>query len=152
VERDLGPDRSGEAVVWRDLVARLEFPVPIDPDGAPWPDSENLHPQDPAAGPAEDAGQEREDQADDAGDRYIPPPASLPVVDPVIRGAWIALFGGPGYLFVATLLNWQVSGWAEIAAIAAFVIGFLFLVFRLGGGPSRKDDPDQGAVVLPVAR
>lgn len=81
-------------------------------------------------------------------DRYIPPPVpSLPRLDPVARGAWTALFGGPGYLFAATLLSWQVPGWAELAAIIAFVVGFTILVVRLGDGPSRRDGPDQGAVV-----
>jgi hypothetical protein len=85
---------------------------------------------------------------DDSDDRYIPPPVpSLPGLDPVARGAWTALFGGPGYLFVATLLSWQVPGWAELAAIIAFVAGFTILVLRLGDGPSRRDGPDQGAVV-----
>lgn len=153
MERDVGPDRSGEAVAWRDLVARLELPVPIDPASAPWPDSENLRRPD-RDGAGEASSGERaeygEDQDDDTGDRYFPPPPSLPAVDPVIRAAWLALFGGPGYLFAATLLNWQISGWTEFASIAAFVFGFLFLVFRLGGGPSRKDGPDQGAVVLPA--
>ncbi len=74
----------------------------------------------------------------------IPP---LPKLDPVARGAWTALFGGPGYLFLATTLSWQVPGWAELAAIVAFITGFVVLVSRLGDGPSRKDGPDQGAVV-----
>jgi hypothetical protein len=85
---------------------------------------------------------------DDLDDRYIPPPLPTPPkLDPVARGAWTALFGGPGYLFVATLLNWQVPGWAALAGIIAFVAGFTILVFRLGDGPSRRDGPDQGAVV-----
>jgi hypothetical protein len=85
---------------------------------------------------------------EDLDDRYIPPPIPpLPKLDPMIRGAWTALFGGPAYLFIATLLSWQVPGWAELAAIIAFVAGFTILVIRLGDGPSRRDGPDQGAVV-----
>jgi hypothetical protein len=87
----------------------------------------------------------------DAGDsdhRYVAPPAPpLPRLSPVTKAAWVALFGGPGYLFAATLLGWQVPGWAALAAIAAFVAGFTLLVIRLGDGPSRRDDPDHGAVV-----
>ena len=75
---------------------------------------------------------------------YVPP---QPKLDPVARGAWTALFGGPGYLFLATTLGWQVPGWAELAAIIAFIAGFVILVSRLGDGPSRRDGPDQGAVV-----
>jgi hypothetical protein len=89
------------------------------------------------------------DQDDQDGDEgYVPPYVPpQPKLDPVARGAWTALFGGPGYLFIATTLGWQVPGWAELAAIAAFVAGFVILVSRLGDGPSRRDGPDQGAVV-----
>lgn len=84
----------------------------------------------------------------DTDERYVPPHVPpLPKLDPVARGAWTALFGGPGYLFIATTLDWQVPGWAELAAIIAFVAGFVVLVSRLGDGPSRRDGPDQGAVV-----
>jgi hypothetical protein len=84
----------------------------------------------------------------DADESYVPPHVPpLPKLDPVARGAWTALFGGPGYLFIATTLRWQVTGWAELAAIVAFVTGFVVLVSRLGDGPSRRDGPDQGAVV-----
>ena len=84
----------------------------------------------------------------EADERYVPPPVPpLPKLDPVARGAWTALFGGPGYLFIATTLGWQVPGWAELTAIVAFVTGFVVLVSRLGDGPSRRDGPDQGAVV-----
>lgn len=85
---------------------------------------------------------------DEDSDRYVPPEIPpQPRMDPVAKGAWTALFGGPGYLFLATTLSWHVPGWAELAAIIAFVAGFVILVFRLGDGPSRKDGPDQGAVV-----
>ena len=91
---------------------------------------------------------ELDDEDGNGDDRYVPshlPP--LPKLDPVARGAWTALFGGPGYLLIATTLSWQVPGWAELAAIIAFVAGFVVLVSRLGDGPSRRDGPDQGAVV-----
>jgi len=84
----------------------------------------------------------------DGDDRYIPPPLPpQPGLDPVAKGAWLALFGGPGYLLIATLLSWQIAGWAALTAVIAFVTGFVVLVFRLGDGPSKRDGPDQGAVV-----
>ena len=59
-----------------------------------------------------------------------------------------ALFGGPGYLVVATAAGWSVSGFAAFCAVAAFVAGFAILVLRMHepcpGGP---DDGDDGAVV-----
>ena len=90
-----------------------------------------------------------DDDLDEAwDDRYIPPPLPpQPGLDPVAKGAWLALFGGPGYLLLATLLGWQIAGWAALTAVVAFVAGFVVLVFRLGDGPSKRDGPDQGAVV-----
>jgi hypothetical protein len=92
---------------------------------------------------------EPDDEVQNGDDRHIPPAVPpLPKLDPVARGAWTALVGGPGYLLIATTLSWQIPGWAELAAIIAFVAGFVVLVSRLGDGPSRRDGPDQGAVVL----
>lgn len=84
----------------------------------------------------------------DLDDRYIPPPVGpQPGLDPVAKGAWLALFGGPCYLLIATLLDWVIPGWAALASVAAFVSGFVILVIKLGDGPSKRDGPDQGAVV-----
>jgi hypothetical protein len=86
-------------------------------------------------------------QGDD-GDHFIPPPPPpLPTLDPVTKGAWVALFGGPGYLFVAIMLGWSVPGWAAFCAVAAFVGGFATLVVRMGDRPPRDSGPDDGAVV-----
>ena len=85
----------------------------------------------------------------DDDEHYIPPaPPPLPKLDPVAKGAWVALFGGPGYLMVAIAVGWSVSGLAAFCAVAAFVAGFAILVLRMHepdpGGP---DDGDDGAVV-----
>ena len=110
--------------------------TPPVPQGPPWP------PADPPAGPT------AADGADDTEDHYIPPPPPpLPHLDPVAKGAWTALFGGPAYLLIATLIGWTVAGWAALLAIAAFVGGFVVLVLRLGDGPSRGSGPDNGAVL-----
>jgi hypothetical protein len=88
------------------------------------------------------------DDDEDEEDRYVPPPPPpLPKLDPVTKGAWAALFGGPAYLLVATLLSWQVSSWAALTAVAAFVGGFAVVILRMGDGPSRGDGPDNGAVI-----
>ena len=82
-------------------------------------------------------------------EHYIPPaPPPLPKLDPVAKGAWAALFGGPGYLVVATAAGWSVSGLAAFCAVAAFVAGFAILVLRMHDpGPGGPDDGDTGAVV-----
>jgi hypothetical protein len=84
--------------------------------------------------------------ADD--DHFVPPaPPPLPRLDPVTKGAWVALFGGPLYLLIAVMAEWQVPNWAAFCAVAAFVGGFATLVVRMGDRPPRDDSPDDGAVV-----
>jgi hypothetical protein len=84
--------------------------------------------------------------ADD--DHFVPPaPPPLPRLDPLTKGAWVALFGGPLYLLVAVMAGWQVSDVAAFCAVAAFVGGFATLVVRMGDRPPRDDGPDDGAVV-----
>ncbi len=85
----------------------------------------------------------------DDGEHFIPPaPPPLPKLDPVAKGAWAALFGGPGYLVVATAAGWSVSGVAAFCAVAAFVAGFAILVLRMHDpGPGGPDDGDDGAVI-----
>ncbi|HEX4062764.1 MAG TPA: hypothetical protein VHY58_17235 [Streptosporangiaceae bacterium] len=86
---------------------------------------------------------------DEDGGHYIPPPPPpLPNMSPVTKGAWVALFGGPAYLLVATLASWSVAGWALFLAIAAFIGGFTVLALRLGDHTDDTSDPDDdGAVV-----
>jgi len=86
-------------------------------------------------------------QEDD--EHYIPPtPPPLPKLDPITKGAWVALFGGPAYLVVATAAGWAVPGIAAFLAVAAFVTGFAVLVLRMNDpGPGGPDDGDDGAVV-----
>ncbi|HEY6295654.1 MAG TPA: hypothetical protein VIX15_08320 [Streptosporangiaceae bacterium] len=87
--------------------------------------------------------------ADDDDDHFVPPPPPpLPKLDPLAKGAWVALFGGPGYLVVATGAGWTVPGFAAFCAVAAFVAGFAILVLRMNEpGPGGPDDGDDGAVV-----
>jgi hypothetical protein len=93
--------------------------------------------------------------ADDDSEHFIPPaPPPLPRLDPMAKGAWAALFGGPGYLIVATAAGWSVPGFAAFCAVAAFVAGFAILVLRMNepdaggsGGSGDPDDGDDGAVV-----
>jgi hypothetical protein len=86
---------------------------------------------------------------EDDDEHFVPPvPPPLPKLDPVTKGAWAALFGGPGYLLFATVLHWSVPGFAVFCAVAAFVTGFALLVLRMNEpGPGGPDDGDDGAVV-----
>jgi hypothetical protein len=174
---DIDGEVSGDEAAWRDLVARFDAPVAPVADTAPWPEAEDLPgqapappdpPADPSATPdqpgAKPAGVslpiDRTRVIRPAGDprSYSPPeeedepyvPEPLPPpgkLDPVTKGAWAAVIGGPGYLLIATIvLHWSISGIAAFAAVAAFVGGFITLVIKLGDH-SRGDDDDNGAVL-----
>jgi hypothetical protein len=97
----------------------------------------------PAAGGTPARGTPTDDE------HFVPPaPPPLPRLDPLTKGAWAALFGGPGYLVVATAAGWSVPGLAAFCAVAAFVAGFAILVLRMNEpGPGGPDDGDDGAVV-----
>ncbi len=86
---------------------------------------------------------------DPANDHYVPPvPPPLPRLDPVTKGAWLALFGGPLYLLISTAIGATISGLAAFLAVAAFVGGFVILVLRMDNGrPPDSGSDDDGAVV-----
>jgi hypothetical protein len=86
---------------------------------------------------------------DPADDHYVPPvPPPLPRLDPVTKGAWLALFGGPLYLLISTATGATISGLAAFLAVAAFVGGFVVLVLRMDNGrPPDSGSDDDGAVV-----
>ncbi|HEX3926334.1 MAG TPA: hypothetical protein VHY31_28940, partial [Streptosporangiaceae bacterium] len=138
--RNTGPASHGSAPG----ADRTRVIRPASPPRVPAPASE--------LGTGADPGAQAESRTDDVGDNteehYIPPPPPpLPHLDSVAKGAWTAVFGGPGYLLLATLLGWVVPGWAALLAVAAFVGGFAVVVLRLGDGRSRGDGPDNGAVL-----
>jgi len=96
------------------------------------------------------ADRSRARRADDGTDDHFipPPPPPLPHLDPVAKGAWTALFGGPAYLLWATLMGWVIPGWAALLAVMAFVGGFAVVVLRLSDRPSGGAGPDDDGAVL----
>ncbi len=172
-----GGDAAGDEAAWQDLVARYDLPAdpsgaapwpdlesltPPARDQGPASHSpaggDRARVIRPAALPpvpapasslpagasdADDAG-----RSDDADEHYIPPPPPpLPHLDPIAKGAWAALFGGPAYLLLTSFLGWTVPGWAALLAVMAFIGGFVVVVLRLGDGPSRGAGPDNGAML-----
>jgi hypothetical protein len=110
---------------------------------APWP------PAPPVGARAGRGPRDGTAPADPADEHYVPPPPPpLPRLDPITKGAWLALFGGPLYLLIATAVGGSLSGLAVFLCVAAFVGGFAILVLRMdnGGGP-RDSGPDDGAIV-----
>jgi len=84
-----------------------------------------------------------------ASEHYVPPvPPPLPRLDPATKLAWLALFGGPLYLLIATATGTPISGLTAFLAVAAFVGGFIVLVLRMDNGrPPDSGSDDDGAVV-----
>jgi hypothetical protein len=134
----------GEAQSFGD-VPPLADAVPLP--GPPYPDKPPVAATPAGVGP----GRGPRDAAipeNPADEHYVPPPAPpLPKLEPMTKGAWLALFGGPLYLILATILGWTVSGLAAFLAVAAFVAGFAILVLRMDSGPPKDRGPDDGAVV-----
>ncbi len=156
-----GPDTAGsehdEDEIWRDIVSRFDIPAEDvdDAEGPPWPAEENLDTQSlgirviKPADPHAVAGEsEAPAAADGDGEHYVPPPPPpLPTLDPVAKGAWLALFGGPSYLLLTTVFGWTIPVWAAFGAVAAFVGGFITLVVRMSDDGRGDSGPDDGAVV-----
>lgn len=172
---DIDGEVSGEEAAWRDLVARFDAPSETDVADVPWPADEDLPESQTAAAelPAAqgEPGNQAEEAAtpvdrarvirpasdprswtpaDEAGEEnepYVPPQLPPPAkMDPVTKGAWVALVCGPAYLLLGTLAGWTISGTEALVAIAAFIAGFVILVIKMGERPKR-DDNDDGAVL-----
>jgi len=85
---------------------------------------------------------------EDAEDHFQPPtPPPIPLPDTISRAAWAALLGGPLFLILATIFDLDVSGWAGLLALGAFVGGFVTLVARMDDRPPNDLGGDDGAVV-----
>lgn len=164
-ERD-GQGRD-EDEIWQQIIAGYE----TDSETRTWPEREDLgspgpsgeartpgarviRPADPILSRPEVSGDLPADEGPPAGARdedelhYVPPPPPpLPKTDTTGKLAWTALFGGPGYMLVASLLGWEIAGWAAFVAVGAFIAGFVTLVVRMGDKPPPDSGPDDGAVV-----
>ncbi|MFC4907762.1 hypothetical protein [Actinomadura gamaensis] len=154
-----GTAERDEAAIFAALVAN--FDAEPEGDRVPWPDQENIHEDEEPPGEGDDRtgrlprarviraadldDDEEPPPPDDDGHYVPPPPPPLPTADPLTKGAWIALVGGPLYLLITVVLNWDVPGWAAFLAVAAFIGGFVTLVLRMGDEPRPPDD--DGAVV-----
>jgi hypothetical protein len=127
--------------------------LPVLGGGSPRPEDaapDATLPDQPWPGPSGGAGRKDVPATDDpANDHFVPPvPPPLPRLDPITKGAWLALFGGPLYLLISTAIGATISGLAAFVAVAAFVGGFVILVLRMDNGrPPDAGSDDDGAVV-----
>ncbi|MBB5082598.1 hypothetical protein [Nonomuraea endophytica] len=152
--------QSDEDEVWRQIVASFNETAERDSADQPWPDSENV-PEEPTrrvvrppefrevdTDLAEPEGETEPEREEEEEGHYVPPPPPpLPKLDLPTKLAWVALFGGPAYLLLAAMAEWEMEGWALFTAVAAFIGGFVALVVRMGDGPPNDSGWDDGAVL-----
>jgi hypothetical protein len=131
-ERDL--DRA-----WRDIVDHYGERADVGPEPKPEPAVE----PEPEPGSRASTPPVAEQHAEE---RFVPPPPPpLPHVEPRRRLAWACLFGSPLVLLVFTVLGWTMPRLLALCLVAAFVVGFGYLVAKMPSGP--RDPGDDGARV-----
>lgn len=91
-----------------------------------------------AEGPAAAVGETDDD------DRYVPPDPPPLGGDAFSRLAWVAVLGGPLFLVLAAVFWQDLPRLFLLAALGAFVGGFVALVARM---PRERGEDDDGAVV-----
>ena len=85
---------------------------------------------------------------DDAHDRFVPPdPPPLPRLDTIGQFAWGGLLGGPLFLILSAVFDWQMPPLFLALAVTAFVAGFVTLVVRMNDGRPDDWNNDSGAVL-----
>lgn len=148
---DLAGERSAGREAGQSRPARADTLPGLDPvPDMPLPDRGSPSPADTATFspvPGHQVPRPSAPVPEDEDHFVPPPPPPFPKLDPVTKGAWAALFGGPAYLLLATAAGWSVPGIAAFVAVAAFIGGFAVLVLRMDDGPPRDSGPDDGAVV-----
>lgn len=149
---ELDVDSAFAAIVagMRDEPAGLVGPWPAAEDVG---DDDEVRAEEPVeanqvvlAGPAQGVLGRQDEVLDDDEGGYVPPdPGPIPRGDLVSRLAWAGVIGGPLFLLIATLVRQDLPRTLLLAALAAFVGGFVALVARMP--TDQPDDPDDGAVV-----
>lgn len=154
VEANTVAPKSDDAA-WDEIVQAYEstsdspvppWPVAEDTDDAADADTKSDKSDDGEPAESDDTGKAEASKRPAEPEGYVPPPPPpLPRLDPIAKGAWAALLGGPAMLIVYAIAGAYVPSWFVPVGLAAFAIGFLTLVFRMRGGP--PDETDDGAVV-----
>ncbi|HWJ11251.1 MAG TPA: hypothetical protein VNS46_17860 [Nocardioides sp.] len=132
-------EQPDEDAAWRAIVDNYGDRV-LEPDAEPTP----------APGAEPDLGTARDEEPEelryDAEESFVPPappPLPRPPADRLL--AWLGVFGSPAVLlfFVVTGIRMpQLLGWS---LVAAFVVGFGYLVLRMPREP--REPWDDGAVL-----
>ena len=129
---------------WRSIVDNYGERAEVEPD-PPVSDAGSDDWSRPAPEP-ERSWDEPFPDSDWSEDRFVPPPPPplpRPRRDRLI--AWLGVFGSPAVLLICLILGIALPELLAYALVAAFVGGFLYLVWLMPRGP--RDPDDDGAVV-----
>ena len=134
--------RDNEDDAWRAIVENFGDRADLDPDPVREPEPEPAAPRpEPRADRSWD---EQSVDSDWSTDRFVPPPPPpLPSTTKDRMAAWLGIFGSPAVLLVCLVLAIDLPQLIAYALVAAFVGGFLYLVFQMPRGP--RDPDDDGA-------
>lgn len=136
---------------WRSIVDNYGERAEVEPD-PPVPDrpvsdaDADSWPQAPVAAEPSASWDDEFPDSDWTEDRFVPPPPPpLPRPQRDRLVAWLGVFGSPAVLLVCLVLGIALPRLLAYALVAAFVGGFLYLVWLMPRGP--RDPDDDGAVV-----
>ncbi len=119
---------------WREIVDNFGDRAEVD---EAFPDEESY---------ASDVPDATIPDAEQVDDRFVPPPPPpIPRTTTDRLLAYVGVFGAPTVLLVLVIFSVQPPQWVFLSLVAAFVAGFVYLVWRLPRGP--RDPWDDGAVV-----
>jgi hypothetical protein len=133
---------------WRSIVDNYGDRAEVEPD-PPLSDEGTDSWSAPAPAPAGQPPASWDDPFPDSDwseDRFIPPPPPplpRPRRDRLL--AWLGVFGSPAILLICLVLAIDLPQVLAYALVAAFVGGFLYLVWLMPSGP--RDPDDDGAVI-----
>ncbi|WP_122817170.1 hypothetical protein [Nocardioides pantholopis] len=126
--------REEDDEAWKAIVENYGDRPAIDPTPQPEPE------------PPEPFAAYLEGPAEEPAEAFVPPeplPVPRPSRDRLL--AWLGVFGAPAVLLVCLVLGIDLPRLLSYALVVGFVGGFLYLVWRMPGGP--RDPWDDGAQV-----
>jgi hypothetical protein len=133
---------------WRSIVDNYGDRAEVEPD-PPLADEGGNAWVVPAPEPAPEPEHSWDDPYPDSDwseDRFVPPPPPPLLVPRRDRlFAWLGVFGSPLILLLCLVLRIDLPELLAYSLVAAFVGGFLYLVWLMPRGP--RDPDDDGAVL-----